>query len=60
MHPMKYIKLLMYYIEQEYDNIPEYLTPEMDEHFRECYERQESIPNAAGMFYEAFLRDKVL
>lgn len=56
MHPMKYVSLLMNYIEQEYDNIPDYVTPEMDEHFRECYEREEPIPNAAGLFYEAFLK----
>ena len=29
---------------------------EMDEHFRECYEREEPIPNAAGLFYETFLK----
>ena len=44
---MRYVSLLMNYIEQEYDNIPDYVTPEMDEHFRECYEREEPIPNAA-------------
>lgn len=58
MNPMKYVSLLMNYIEQEYDNIPDYVTPEMDEHFRECYQREESIPNAAGLFYETFLRAK--
>lgn len=58
MHPMKYVSLLMKYIEEEYDNIPEYLTPEMDEHFLACYAREEPIPNAAGLFYENFLRAK--
>lgn len=58
MHPMKYISLLMNYIEQEYDNIPEHVTPEMEEHFRDCWEREEPIPNAAGLFYETFLRAK--
>lgn len=56
MTPMKYIALLMNYIEQEYDNIPESVTPEMEEYFLECYQREELIPNAAGMFYETFLR----
>lgn len=58
MNPMKYISLLMNYIEQEYDNIPDYVTPEMDEYFRECLEKEELIPNAAGLFYETFLRAK--
>lgn len=53
---MKYVSLLMNYIEQEYDNIPEHVTQEMEDHFRECWERGESIPNAAGLFYESFLR----
>lgn len=56
MHPMKYISILMGYIEQEYDNIPEVVTPEMDDYFRACLERMEPIPNAAGMFYETFLK----
>lgn len=58
MHPMKYVSLLMKYIQQEYDNTPEEFTSEMDEHFRACYERKEPIPNAAGLFYENFLRAK--
>lgn len=57
---MKYISILMGYIEQEYDNIPDFVTPEMEEHFRTCAEREELIPNAAGMFYETFLRAKAL
>lgn len=60
MHPMKYVGLLMGYIEQEYDNVPDYVEPEMDDHFRECWERLEPIPNAAGLFYEKFLRAKAL
>lgn len=57
---MKYVGLLMGYIEQEYDNVPDYVEPEMDDHFRECWERLEPIPNAAGLFYEKFLRVKAL
>lgn len=53
---MKYVSLLMNYIEQEYDNIPEIVTPEMDEYFLECANTGELIPNAAGMFHEIFLR----
>jgi hypothetical protein len=48
----------MEYIEQEYDNIPEFVTPEMEDYFRECFERKELIPNAAGVFYETFLKAK--
>ena len=55
---MKYISLLMGYIEQEYDNIPDGVTDEMDEYFLECANRGELIPNAAGMFHEIFLRAK--
>lgn len=54
----KYISRLMNYIEQEYDNIPDDLTPEMDEYFLSCLENKDAIPNAAGMFYETFLRAK--
>jgi len=57
MHPMKYVSLLMGYIEQEYDNVPEHVTPEMDAFFRDSYERQELIPNAAGLFHETFMLD---
>jgi hypothetical protein len=53
---MKYVGLLMHYIEQEYDNIPDYVSEEMDDLFRECWESQENIPNAAGLFYEKFLK----
>lgn len=56
MHPMKYVGILMNYIEQEYDNTPDCVSPEMDDHFRECWENQENIPNAAGLFYEKFLK----
>lgn len=55
---MKYVSLLMGYIEQEYDNIPDSVTDEMDEYFLECANRGELIPNAAGMFHEIFLRAK--
>ena len=55
---MKYVSLLMNYIEQEYDNIPESVTPEMEEYFLESFNRCDLIPNAAGMFHEIFLRAK--
>jgi hypothetical protein len=58
MHPMKYISLLMNYIEQEYDNIPESVTPEIEDYFLECANRGELIPNAAGMFHELFMKAK--
>lgn len=53
---MNYVSLLMNYIEQEYDNIPDSVTPDMEEYFCACAEAGELIPNAAGMFYETFLR----
>lgn len=59
MHPMMYVSLLMNYLQEEYDNIPTSFTLEMDEFFRGCFEKNESIPNAAGMFYETFLRSKL-
>jgi hypothetical protein len=55
---MKYISLLMNYIEQEYDNIPESVTPEIEDYFLECANRGELIPNAAGMFHELFMKAK--
>lgn len=55
---MRYFSLLMNYIEQEYDNIPESMTSEMEEYFLECANRGDLIPNAAGMFHEIFLRAK--
>lgn len=58
MHPMRWLGLVMGYIDWEYDNIPEVLTSEMEEYLRESYNRQESIPNAAGGFAEAFLKAK--
>jgi hypothetical protein len=53
---MRYVGLLMGYIESEYDNVPDFVTPEMDEYFLECANRGELIPNAAGMFHETFMR----
>lgn len=53
---MTYVSLLMNYIEQEYDNIPDSVTLEMEEYFLECANRGDLIPNAAGMFHEIFLR----
>jgi hypothetical protein len=48
----------MQYIEMEYDNIPASVTPEMEEFFHECFESDPPVcyPNAAGLFYETFLR----
>jgi len=53
-----YIHSLMSYIEMEYDNIPDKVTPEMEEFFHECFDSEPPVcyPNAAGLFYETFLR----
>jgi len=53
-----YICALMNYIEAEYDNIPPYVTQEMEDYFMECFADGVPVclPNAAGEFYERFLR----
>jgi len=53
-----YICALMTYIELEYDNIPDEVTPEMEEYFGECFmvDPPVCLPNAACVFYERFLR----
>lgn len=53
-----YVSSLMQYIEMEYDNIPDSVTPEMEEFFHECFDSEPPVcyPNAAGLFYETFLR----
>ena len=51
-----YVGSLMSYIEMEYFNIPSDVTPEMEEYFVSCYEETMCFPNAAGGFYETFLR----
>lgn len=53
-----YVSSLMSYIELEYDHIPEVVTPEMEEFFHDCFDRDPPMcyPNAAGLFYETFLR----
>lgn len=53
-----YIATLMSYIEMEYDNIPSEVTPEMDRFFNDCFDRRSCYPNAAGLFYDNFLRAK--
>lgn len=53
-----YVCGLMNYIEMEYDNIPDNVSEEMHEYFMECFNDGEPVcyPNAAGVFYERFLR----
>ena len=53
-----YISILMNYIEMEYDNIPSQVTDEMYAYFMECFNegRPACLPNAAGGFWERFLR----
>ena len=55
-----YICALMNYIEAEYDNIPECVTPEMEDYFMECFSEGDPVclPNAAGEFYERFLKGR--
>lgn len=53
-----YIGSLMSYIEMEYDNLPKEVTPEIEGYFMECFNdgRPVCLPNAAGGFWERFLR----
>jgi hypothetical protein len=53
---VSYVRRLMSYIEAEYNNIPDDVTTPMANHFNECYDQNVNIPNAAGLFYEKFLR----
>lgn len=56
-----YISSLMQYIEMEYDNVPDHVSPEMDEYFNECFDQSPPLcfPNAAGHFYEMFIKPNV-
>jgi hypothetical protein len=53
-----YISALMFYIEQEYEDIPEMVTPEMDEYFLKCFDEMTCFPNAAGVFVDNFIKSK--
>lgn len=50
-----YVSSLMYYIEQEYDNIPEEVNEDMENYFLNCAEKMICFPNAAGKFARKFL-----
>jgi hypothetical protein len=49
----------MRYIEMEYDKVPEVVSQEMEEYFTDFFEQDPPVcyPNAAGVFYETFLRN---
>ena len=53
-----YVASLMRYIEMEYDNIPNEVSSDMNEYFNDCFNQDPPTcyPNAAGVFYETFLR----
>lgn len=51
-----YIRRLMSYIADEWDNIPEEMTPSFAIFFNRCCEDGISIPNAAGIFIEKFIK----
>ncbi len=55
----EYIKLLLCYIEQEYENIPETVTKEMDLFLKRCAIKRELIPNAAGRFSKKFIYNNI-
>lgn len=47
---------IMTYLEMEYDNLPDDLTPEMIRYFDDAVDKNEALPNVAGGFYEKFLK----
>jgi hypothetical protein len=51
-----YVHALMFYIEQEYENIPDMVTPEMAIFFNFSFDNKRCLPNAAGDFAETFLK----
>lgn len=51
-----YVGALMTYIQLEYDDLPSEVTQEMDEYFVECFHQEMCLPNAAGGFWERFLK----
>lgn len=51
-----YVGALMTYIQMEYDNLPQQITPEMEEYFVSCFNYEICLPNAAGGFWEKFLK----
>ena len=55
---LSYVQNLMIYIEMEYDNIPDTVTPEMAVYFNQCFEDKTCFPNAAGVFVETFMKTK--
>ena len=53
-----YVSGLMAYIEMEWDNTPDSITPDMDLFFQAAFLQMECLPNAAGRFAEMFLKKK--
>jgi hypothetical protein len=53
---VSYIHSLMFYIEQEYDNIPDRVTPDMAIFFNQCFDQRKCLPNASGEFADIFLK----
>ena len=50
-----YIEALMDYIKMEYsENLPETLSDEMVQYFKECFNNMTCYPNAAGRFCELY------
>lgn len=51
-----YFQGVLEYVAAEYDvdNMPEYLSEEMNDYLEECYSSLRCYPNAAGKFYEMF------
>jgi hypothetical protein len=54
-----YIEALMDYIKMEYsENLPETLSDEMVQYFKECFNKMTCYPNAAGRFCELYKTKK--
>jgi len=46
----------MTYVEMEWDNTPDSITPDMDLFFHAAFLQMECLPNAAGRFAKMFLK----
>ena len=53
-----YVSSLMTYVEMEWDNTPDSITPDMDLFFQAAFLQMECLPNAAGRFAHIFLKKK--
>lgn len=53
---IRYLQTLMAYIHEEWDNVPEQMTPRHAMFLNGCCDQNLTIPTAAGLFAEKFLK----